>query len=171
MLSVQVEAIGKAMRGARERGLPIPIEDALLLRTLVIVGRALAQLADEAIRPSGLADGEFRVLMQLFSQREGIGHPSELCVGADQSPANITRITDALVARGLISRMPSAQDRRRTILQVTPEGEALIRSLPEAFAACQQLFLMLSAEERAGLRVHLSRVVQAYDQLQADRAK
>ena len=171
MLSDQVEAIGKAMRGALDRGLPIPVDDALLLRTLVIVGRAVAQLADEAIRPSGLADGEFRVLMQLFSQGEGIGHPSELCAGGDQSPANITRITDALVARGLISRMPSAQDRRRTILQITPEGEAVIRGLPGAFSACQQLFLLLSAEERAGLRAHLGRVVQAYDQLQADRLK
>ncbi|HKC15645.1 MAG TPA: MarR family winged helix-turn-helix transcriptional regulator, partial [Steroidobacteraceae bacterium] len=74
----------------------------MMFRTLVLLGRALAQLADEAIRPSGLGEAEFRVLMLLYSQPDGVAHPGELCPGSGQSPANMSRITDTLVALDMI---------------------------------------------------------------------
>lgn len=171
MLKDQIQAIRTGIEGAKARGLVIRGEDALLFRTLLLVGRALAPLADEAIRPSGLAEAEFRVLMQLYSQPDGVGHPSELCAGAAHSPANISRITDTLVARNLISRFPSEQDRRRMILCVTSDGEALIRRfIPAAFAKLSTLFATLSDESRAQLMVHLSEIAAAYDQLITDDA-
>ena len=169
MLKEQIQAIRTSIDGAKARGLVIPSEDALLFRTLLLVGRALAPLADEAIRPSGLAEAEFRVLMQLYSQPDGVGHPGELCAGAAHSPANISRITDTLVARNLISRVPSEQDRRRMILCVTSDGEALIRRfIPSAFARISTLFATLSDESRAQLTAHLSEIAAAYDQLLLD---
>ncbi len=171
MLKDQIQAIKTGFDDAKARGLAVRAEDALLFRTLLLIGRALAPLADEAIRPSGLAEAEFRVLMQLFSKPDGIGHPSELCAGAAHSPANITRITDTLVARNLISRIPSEQDRRRMILCVTSEGEALIRRfIPAAFSKLSKLFATLSAESRAQLMAHLGEIAAAYDQLMADDA-
>jgi MarR family transcriptional repressor of emrRAB len=150
----------------RERGLDVPIDDALLVRTLAQLGRAVHELADEAIRPTGLGEAEFRVLLQLFSQSEGLGHPGELCSGAAQSPANITRITDHLVARGFISREASEQDRRRMVLQVTAAGEEVVRSIvPEAYKPLGRLLESFSAAERAQLQGLLDRLVQAWDQL------
>ena len=169
MLTTKLKAMEFAMSAARARGLEIPVENALLFRTLLLVGRALGHLADDAIRPSGLVEAEFRVLMQLYSRPDGVGHPSELCAGAAQSPANISRITDTLVARGLISRTASDQDRRRMILTVTPEGEALIRSfLPAAYTQIGSLFATLSPESRAHLKACLAEVAAAYDRF--DRA-
>lgn len=166
MLTTQLQAVESAMNAARARGLPIPVENALLFRTLLLVGRALGHLADDAIRPSGLLEAEFRVLMQLFSRPDGVGHPGELCAGAAHSPANISRITDTLVARGLISRAASDQDRRRMILSVTPEGEALIRSfLPTAYTQIGSLFARLSPDSRANLKACLAEVAAAYDRL------
>jgi MarR family transcriptional repressor of emrRAB len=148
----------------RERGLDVPVGSALLVRTLAQVGRAMHQLAEEAIRPTGLGEAEFRVLLQLYSHPEGHGHPGELCSGAGQSPANITRITDQLVARGLISREASEQDRRRTVLQVTTSGEALIRSIvPQAYQPLARLLEPFGRAERAQLQSLLDRLVQAWD--------
>ena len=171
MLIDQIQAIRTGIDGANARGLVIPREDALLFRTLLLVGRALAPLADEAIRPSGLAEAEFRVLMQLYAQPDGVGHPGELCAGSAHSPANISRITDTLVARNLISRVSSEQDRRRMILCVTSDGEALIRRfIPSAFARLGTLFATLSVESRAQLTAHLSEIAAAYDRLISDDA-
>lgn len=167
MLTSNLKAIETGIGAVRARGLAIPAEDALLFRTLLLVGRALGHLADDAIRPSGLAEAEFRVLMQLYSRPDGVGNPSELCAGSAHSPANISRITDTLVARGLISRTASEQDRRRMILSVTSEGEALIRSfLPAAYRQIGTLFATLSAESRAHLKACLAEVAAAYDRLE-----
>jgi len=171
VLKDQVQAIHCALTDTRARGLDVPVDDAILFRTLVLLGRALAQMADEAIRPAGLAEAEFRVLAQLFSRPEGVGHPGELCAAADQSPANITRITDTLVARNLISRVASEEDRRRTILRVTPAGEALVRQLvPEAFRTIGKLFTALTPVAREQLRSHLGEIVAAFDHLAAGKS-
>jgi MarR family transcriptional repressor of emrRAB len=170
VLKDQVQAIGAALNGARARGLPIPVQDALLFRTLSLLGRALAPLVDEAVRPSGLSEGEFRVLMLLLSHPDGVGHPGDLCAGAAQSPANISRITDTLVERQLISRTLSDQDRRRMVLRVTVEGEALIRKfVPSAFTGIGTLFATLSESSRAQLTALLNEIVAAYDKLSTDR--
>jgi MarR family transcriptional regulator, negative regulator of the multidrug operon emrRAB len=171
VLKDQLQAIVRGARAVQARGLAIPADDAVLFRTLLLMGRALGQLADEAIQPSGLAEAEFRVLMQLYSQPDGVGHPGELCAGAAHSPANISRITDTLVARNLISRTPSEQDRRRMILRVTDEGEALIRRyLPAAFAQISTLFATLDVESRAQLLAQLTEIAGAYDNLMMTRA-
>jgi len=149
----------------RDRGLEVPVGDALLVRTLAQLGRVVHQLAEEAISPSGLGETEFRVLLQLFSQPDGQGHPGELCSGVAQSPANITRITDHLVALGLIRREASEQDRRRTVLHVTPEGEAVVRSIvPAAYRPLSQLLTALGSAERVHLQSLLDRLVQAWDE-------
>ncbi len=166
MLTTQLKAIKTGIAGAQARGLNVAAENALLFRTLLLVGRALGTLADEAIRPSGLLEAEFRVLMQLFSQPQGVGHPGELCAGSSHSPANISRITDTLVARGLISRSASEQDRRRMNLRVTATGEELIRHfVPSAFQQIGSLFATLSDQSRAQLLAHLDEIAAAYDQM------
>ena len=171
MLTSQLKAIKTGIAAAQARGLNIAAENALLFRTLLLVGRALGTLADEAIRPSGLLEAEFRVLMQLYSRPDGVGHPGELCAGSAHSPANISRITDTLVARGLISRSASEQDRRRMILRVTTEGEELIRRfVPNAFQRIGSLFDTLSAESRAQLLAQLDEIAVAYDQMTGDES-
>jgi len=45
---------------------------------------------------------------------------------------SMVELVDRCERRGLIRRMPSRADRRRVILSVTPEGEALLRKLGNA---------------------------------------
>ena len=107
----------------------MPVQGVLLCRLLMFLARDMGVMLDQLIRPLGLAEGEFRVLAALFSQPDGVAHPSELCLRATQSPANMSRISDELVGRDLITRVHSAQDRRRKVLGMTPKGEQLVRSL------------------------------------------
>lgn len=168
MLADQFAAIRAAVVRLQKRGVTLPIDDVVLFRTLLLLGRSLGQFAESAMRPYGLAEGELRALVELFSQPEGIGHPGSLCAGTSQSPATMTRTTDVLVERGLISRVPSEQDRRRMILQVTAEGEALVRRiLPSFYDQVRPLFQRWSAKDRGLLLKQLTDLAVALDQLGA----
>src|SRR5713226_1812322 len=111
------------LRALSARVPDLPFTGILLCRLVLHLGREMAAGFEQRIRPFGLAEAEFRVLTTLFSQPDGAAHPSDLCARADQSPANMSRISDALVDRGLITRVSSVHDRRRMVLRITEEGE------------------------------------------------
>src|SRR5260370_5620132 len=117
------------LRALSARVPDVPLSGILLCRLVVHLGREVASGFEQKLRPFGLAEAEFRVLTTLFSQPEGVAHPSDLCARADQSPANMSRISDALVSCDLITRVLSVQDRRRIVLRITEQGEDLVRQL------------------------------------------
>jgi len=128
-LERRIAEIQAGMERAALRLGDLPVNEAMLFRLLVTVGRELSALLDQALRPHGLNETDFRTLMMLFSQPNGVACPSDLCLCVSQSPANMTRIADSLLERGLITRAPSDEDRRRMLLRITPNGEALVRQL------------------------------------------
>src|SRR6202040_4056647 len=131
----QFELIEANLQNLKARMPDLPASGILLCRLLLHVGREMAVMFEQKIRPFGLAEAEFRVLTTLFSQPDGVAHPGDLCSRAAQSPANMSRICDALVGRDLITRVLSDQDRRRMVLRITPQGEELVRQLlPKMFA-------------------------------------
>src|ERR1700733_6393073 len=107
----------------------VPLTEELLCRLMQPMGREMSAMCEQQIRPFGLAEAEFRVLTTLFSQPDGAAHPSDLCVRTSQSPANMSRISDALVSRDLITRVSSVHDRRRMVLRITEQGEQFVRQL------------------------------------------
>jgi MarR family transcriptional repressor of emrRAB len=142
MLEANLEHLSARVAG-------LPITGFLLCRLLQHLGRETAALLEQQIRPSGLAEAEFRVLTTLFSQPDGVAHPSDLCARAQQSPANMSRISDALVSRNLITRVLSAHDRRRMVLRMTEQGEELVRQmLPKLSAPVRTLLVEFSEAEQ-----------------------
>src|SRR5580698_3009398 len=129
------------LRALAARMPDLPLTEVLLCRLMLHMGREMAAMLEQQIRPFGLAEAEFRVLTTLFSQPDGVAHPSDLCARAGQSPANMSRISDALVSRDLITRVLSVHDRRRMVLRITEQGEALVRQLlPKMFVPLRGLF-------------------------------
>ena len=119
----------------------VPLTEVLLCRLMLHMGREMSAMFEQQIRPFGLAEAEFRVLTTLFSQPDGAAHPSDLCARTEQSPANMSRISDALVSRELITRVLSVRDRRRMVLRITEQGEQLVRELlPQLFVPLRGLF-------------------------------
>jgi len=114
------------------------------------------------------------VLMTLFSQPDGVANPSELCARASQSPANMSRISDALVSRDLITRVLSSRDRRRMVLRITEQGEELVRRLlPTVTAPVRALFAQFSESAQRDLVAQLKVLSENIGQIHkqdADRA-
>jgi len=127
--SPQFELMEENLQSLKQRMPDLPVSGILMCRLILHIGREMAANFEQQIRPFGLAEAEFRVLTTLFSQPEGVAHPSDLCVRASQSPANMSRISDALVDRDLITRVSSVADRRRMVLRITEQGETLVREL------------------------------------------
>lgn len=149
----------------------VPAAGILLCRLLMHVGREMTIMFEQQIRPFGLVEAEFRVLSTLFSQPDGAAHPSDLCVRASQSPANMSRISDALVDRGLITRVSSVQDRRRMVLRITEEGEAFVRRLlPKLFVSLRELMKNFPESEQRQLVAQLKRLGAGMDQFSASAA-
>src|SRR5476651_2616568 len=134
------EKLEANLRALGARVPDLPFNEILLCRLILHMGREMAASFEQKIRPFGLAEAEFRVLTALFSQPDGVAHPSDLCSRASQSPANMSRISDALVSRDLITRVLSLHDRRRMVLRITDQGEDLVRQLfPTMFHSLREM--------------------------------
>jgi MarR family transcriptional repressor of emrRAB len=152
----QFELVEANLQNLSARVADVPATGILMCRLLMHVGREMAIMFEQQIRPFGLAEAEFRVLTTLFSQPEGVAHPSDLCVRASQSPANMSRISDTLVSRGLITRVSSVQDRRRLVLRITEQGEEFVRNLlPKLFVPLRELLKDFPEAEQRRLNAQL----------------
>ncbi|MBB5943200.1 MULTISPECIES: MarR family winged helix-turn-helix transcriptional regulator [Xanthomonas] len=106
-----------------------PREAALVLRLIKLLHKLSLDQSNEVLRPYGLSYAEYNVLMMIDASPDGTLNPSQLGDAAGEKSANITRLTTQLVDKGLIQRMPSAQDRRMLLLRLTEAGERLIEAL------------------------------------------
>src|ERR1700692_1999950 len=119
--------------------------------------RALPRYAAAGIEDTGLGDSDFRVLEVLL-------HKGPLPVNTigpivDLTPGSISTAVDRLVARGLGSRVESAEDRRVRIVALTPRGKDLIVSAFRKHSGqMRRVFSELSPEELRGLEVTLKKV-------------
>ena len=145
----------------------LPLTEILLCRLMQHVGREMAARFEQQIRPFGLAEAEFRVLTTLFSQPDGVAHPSDLCARAAQSPANMSRISDALVSRDLITRVLSAHDRRRMVLRITEQGEELVRRLlPVMFVPLRRMLAEFPQTEQRQMISQLKRLNASFAEVE-----
>lgn len=162
----QVLHVEDAIQRISRRVPEMRVMESLICRVITILGRDLTTRLDEALRPAGLAELEFRTLLTIFS-RDGSATPGDLSAALAQSPANLTRISDVLMERGLITRTVSDQDRRRTLLGITPTGEALLRDLlPQMAAYTTALFRGFTTEDKGQLLADLKRLLGALEALQ-----
>src|SRR6202021_3843847 len=86
--------------------------------------RALTKYATAGIEETGLGLSDFGVLEILLHR----GPVPRKAIGplVDLTPGSISIAVDRLVAKGLVSRVESADDRRVRIVALTPRGKDLI---------------------------------------------
>jgi MarR family transcriptional repressor of emrRAB len=71
----------------------------------------------------------------------------------------MSRISDALVSRGLITRVLSIHDRRRMVLRITEQGEQFVRQLlPKLFAPLREMLKDFPEAEQRQLNAQLKRL-------------
>jgi MarR family transcriptional repressor of emrRAB len=149
------------------RAIPELPADVSLCRILLLISERLQAELEHKLRPHKLNDSEFRTLIALFSHPGGTSTPGEVCLFTSLGVTNMTRISNALVKRGLITRGPSAEDRRRVVMQITPAGKRFVQKmLPSMFPRLKLLFDGFSQNERSTLNRLLRKLAHNLSQLE-----
>lgn len=141
-----------------------PSQDAALAGWLNLVAQGLTGLSDAALGPYDMHQSDFRVLMHLFGSSGEPAFPCDLSSYLAQTPANVTRIADLLVERGLVARSHSTEDRRRVELRITEAGrQFVLELLPRFFPPLREAFSCFSATDKRLLQRLLQRLVKSMD--------
>jgi DNA-binding MarR family transcriptional regulator len=108
----------------------VPYETTLMVRDCCLclhvqrAARALARRFDEALRPAGLTNGQFSLLMSLNRPKPaGMGSVATL-LAMDRT--TLTAALKPLERRGLVKVMADPDDRRGRLLVLTPKGTRLL---------------------------------------------
>ncbi len=115
---------------SKARGIPFEtarfVRDHCLCLHAQRAARALARRFDEALRPVGLTNGQFSLLVSLNRPKAAsIGSVAAL-LGMDRT--TLTANLKPLERRGLVETAIDPADRRGRLLALTQTGRALLRS-------------------------------------------
>ncbi|RAI57353.1 MarR family winged helix-turn-helix transcriptional regulator [Roseicella frigidaeris] len=128
---------------------PIPFETTLAVRDACLclhvqrAARALARRFDEALRPAGLTNGQFSLLMALNRPEAATMAPVARLLAMDRT--TLTAALKPLEREGLVLVAPDPADRRSRQLRLTAAGHARL-------AAALPLWRATHAAIEAGLR-------------------
>ena len=135
----------------------IPYETTLFVRDNCLclhaqrAARALARRFDDALRPYGLTNGQFSLLMALNRPEPPPMGPVAAVLAMDRT--TLTAALKPLERRGLVIVEPDPRDRRGRLLRLTEAGRRL---LTEAFPIWKdthaKVDAQLSAVDMAALR-------------------
>jgi MarR family transcriptional repressor of emrRAB len=157
----EVEAVIRRMAAQSSE---LPVVETLIQWLVVLLGRDLSALLEHSLASHGLSETDYRTLVTLQSLPGGIAHPGDLCDSVGRSPANMTRIADGLCERGLITRVPSDEDRRRTVLRITPAGAALVSTvIPQSAQRTASIFTDIAPAARDTLLGQLRALIASVD--------
>jgi DNA-binding MarR family transcriptional regulator len=154
-------------RATRERleQLPLDFPAAHAISSLYRAANAArTHLTNEVLRPHDLTWTGFLVMWILWIWRSMETRDIAESVGI--SKATLTGVSKTLMARGLITRIPSTEDRRLVNLELTRVGEDLMVHLyPQFNAAESKLVADLSGRQLKTLTGTLRHLVETCERL------
>ncbi|WP_299364329.1 MarR family winged helix-turn-helix transcriptional regulator [uncultured Paracoccus sp.] len=109
------------------------IRDTCLCLAAQRAARRLARRFDAALKPFGLTNGQFSLMVALNQpEPPPIGR---LAPFLGMNPSTLTAAVKPLARRGLLTVEPDPDDRRSRRLRITREGVALMREAVEVWRA------------------------------------
>lgn len=135
----------------------MPEDEESLHELFGAVARRLRASAMQALAPWQIAPSQSRA-MALIAKHRAI-RLGDLAENLHITPRSVTEVVDTLEERDLVRRAPDPEDRRATLVSLTPHGEAVSAAVRAARAAeAETLFGQLSERDRAQLRRILGRL-------------
>ena len=135
----------------------LPYESTLLVRDCCLclhvqrAARALARRFDEVLRPFGLTNGQFSLLMSLNRPEPPSMGPVASLLAMDRT--TLTAALKPLERRGLVEVLRDKSDRRTRILKLTDDGRDLLaRALPIWKRTHDEVEQLLPDRDPDGLR-------------------
>ncbi|MES2207162.1 MAG: MarR family winged helix-turn-helix transcriptional regulator [Pseudomonadota bacterium] len=112
----------------------------------------LSDCFNDALKAYSLNCISYFVLISLYTSPDNQANPCDICVCTGETRANMTRICDELVEQKLILRIPSATDRRRIDISLTPEGISVLETIiPQLRTHIETIFKVFDETEKATL--------------------
>ncbi|WP_051771613.1 MarR family winged helix-turn-helix transcriptional regulator [Saccharothrix sp. NRRL B-16314] len=128
----------------------------------------MAELTARALTPYGIEGRELGVLLTLAGGEPMSQQQAAQRLGIDRT--TMVALLDALEGKGLVSRHPDVEDRRRNVVELTDSGQDTLRRATEATDEAERAFLAsLSPQAAQDLRDSLRTVVTQPDQGPATR--
>src|SRR5499433_309885 len=130
----------------------------------LVMNKAIQEYAFRRIQQAGLGDSDFRVL-------EALLHRGPLPVNTigpkvNLTPGSISVAVDRLYAKGLVTRVESAEDRRIRIVALTPSGKELIIPIFRKHATdIRRVFAEMPSTELEQLESTLKKVGRRAEEL------
>jgi len=135
----------------------IPFETTLFVRDNCLclhaqrAARALARRFDDALRPVGLTNGQFSLLMALNRPEPPPMGPVAAVLAMDRT--TLTAALKPLERRGLVAIEPDPRDRRGRLIRLTQDGRRLLtRAFPIWKETHEKIDRQLSAIDMQALR-------------------
>ena len=128
------------------------------LLNIVVTSTLLVKEAQQILRPVGLTDAQFNVLMMLKAQSEnGTLNQTELGTMLLVNRSNVTGLIDRMEKAGLVKRIPDNDDRRVNLIEITAAGEKILEKAQKLyFKRIEGITSILSSNEDT----HLCRILE-----------
>jgi DNA-binding MarR family transcriptional regulator len=120
--------------------------------------RLMADLHVEALAPFDIHARDLGVLLAIERSEPASQQQVADSLGVDRT--TMVAIIDALEAKGIIVRRPDPEDRRRNVVELTQDGQTLLRQATAASDLAEaELLAPLSRQEGEQLRTLLARIL------------
>ncbi len=112
--------------------MPIPfsttfhVRDTCLCLHVQRAARALARRFDNALKPLGINNGQFSLMMALNRPQPAPMGPVAELLAMDRT--TLTAAVKVLERRGLVETLPHPDDKRSRLMKLTKEGHSLLSS-------------------------------------------
>ena len=115
-----------------EQEVQIPDPTFAVASSLVRLMLSMEALYNRQSRKAGLTAQQAQLLCVAGRRRAGLGEIAE-ALHCDRS--NVSRLLDRVTSRGLAHRAPDNRDGRVSVLQLSPDGQALVNGFEADLAA------------------------------------
>lgn len=138
-----------------------PFAEMRLVRMAYHLQKALRDRSNALLRKYELGDTHYMVLAVLYGSADETATATELSDACNEKPANLTRVCDELVTKGLITRGAKAGDRRAVMISMSGHGRELIeRIFPEVSADVASTYADFTCKELEQLTALTARVLK-----------
>ncbi|WP_422772462.1 MarR family winged helix-turn-helix transcriptional regulator [Plantactinospora sp. WMMC1484] len=118
----------------------------------------MTELTTNALTPFGIDGRELGVLLALTGREPASQQQAAQRLGIDRT--TMVALLDALEGKGLVSRHPHVEDRRRNVVELTDAGKDTLQKATEASDGAERQFLApLSPQAAEQLRNSLRTIV------------
>lgn len=126
-------------------------DDVLAAALLRRVAGELTSLLEASLHEHGLSEGRLRILAWLLDMGEPVAH-SQLAEATGVTKGTVTGLINGLEGDGLVRRTPARDDRRVSLVELTPAGARVMKEvLPGHLQRLAELLQGVTKTERRTL--------------------